>query len=337
MGDWLQIALIVAGITSGLFPIFLLLFRKQPDPLAEDDDRDPEPAMGGFTEPLAAQMPLTASGSDDIQKLLLGAGYYHPNALQDYRAIRVSFMLSAVLLTLAVALILPAQYGVTVAIVGLLAVLLAFSLPRVWLAMRRRERGAEMTRGLPMVIDNLTLCLTAGQNPLAALTTVSKEMKNSHPVLAQELAITAKQAELHTLDTAVKQWADRAQVPEVSNLSSLLVQSERLGTDTAATLSELSTNFRSTARQRAETQANRTSFWMLFPSVFCFWIAAAIILVGPAYLEYFEGTARMSPNIIVNPTVGIERANRRAGIPQLPVNPEQPAPPPVVSSDSGGP
>jgi tight adherence protein C len=313
MNDWLQIALIVAGIACGLFPVFKLLMRPKVDPLSEDDD---EPVLGGFTAPLAAQMPLSATGKDDIQKLLLGAGYYHPNALTDYRGIRVALTLAPLFLAGAAALILPPERFRTVAIAGVIGALLGFSLPRVWLAFQRQARGREISRGLPMAIDNLTLCLTAGQNPLAAFTTVAREMKSSHPVLAQELAITAKQAELHSLDTAVKQWADRTQVPEVSNLASLLVQSERLGTDTASTLVELSNNFRTTARQRAETQANRTSFWMLFPSVFCFWVAAAIILIGPAYLEYFEFRDRAGANLIANPQLGIDRANRRQGIPQ---------------------
>jgi tight adherence protein C len=107
-------------------------------------------------------------------------------------------------------------------------------------------------------------------------------------VLAQELAIAAQQAELHSLAHALQQWADRTRLPEVRNLVMVLIQSEKLGADAASTLNELATNFRVTARQRAEAQANRTSFWMLFPSVFCFWIAASITLIGPAYLEYFQ-------------------------------------------------
>ena len=57
MNDWLQIALIVAGIACGLFPVFKLLLRPKVDPLSEDDA---EPALGGFTAPLAAQMPLSS-------------------------------------------------------------------------------------------------------------------------------------------------------------------------------------------------------------------------------------------------------------------------------------
>src|SRR6516162_7075970 len=196
MNDWIQLALIVAGIGCGLFPIFLLLMRKRPDPTGETED---ESALGGFTAPLAAQAPLSESGRDDVRELLMGAGYYHPSALMDFRAIRVALTLSPLFLAGAAALILPLERFRGVAIFGVIGAMLGFSLPRIFLAFKRRARGQEISRGLPTAIDNLTLCLTAGQNPLAAFTTVAHEMRNSHPVLAQELAITAKQAELHTL------------------------------------------------------------------------------------------------------------------------------------------
>lgn len=322
MNEWLQIALIVAGIACGLFPLFKLILRRDADPLDADADLAIEPV--GTSSSLFG-------GGDDLRKLLLGAGYYHRTAMADYQTIRMSLTLAPIFLAAAAVLILPPQLFRTIVIFGGVSALLGFSLPRVWLAIQRRSRGREISRGLPLAVDNLTLCLTAGQNPLAAFATVAGVMKISHPVLAQELAITAKQAELHTLDTAVKQWAERAQVPEVSNLSSLLVQSERLGTDTASTLIELSNNFRTTARQRAETQANRTSFWMLFPSVFCFWVAAAIILIGPAYLQYFEYRDRVGPNVINNMATGMDRANRRRGNME-PADPNAPPPAPAISS-----
>jgi pilus assembly protein TadC len=162
--------------------------------------------------------------------------------------------------------------------------------------------------------------LTAGQNLVSALGQVASELRHSHPVLSKELTIVHRQAELHSMETALQQWADRVQVPEVSNLAMLLIQSERLGTDTAATLTEMANNFRATARQRAESQANRTSFWMLFPSVFCFWVAAAIMLIGPAYLEFFDYRQRNNTQNSESTRRSLERANRRSN----PRVPEQP-------------
>jgi len=309
MPENLQFVLFGAAITCGLFPLFLLLLRR-PRPMTEEELDRNEPAFGGWTEPLAAQFPQSYSSQAEVQKLLMGAGFYHPTALLEYRAARVALTLAPLFLAGAFVLILPRERSFTVLIVGLLAAVLGFSIPRVYLDLKRRQRGRAISRGLPLAIDLLTLCLSAGQNLLAAFYQVSRELRVSHPVLSQELAITARQAELHSLDVAVRQWAERCQVPEVSNLSSLLVQSERLGSDTSATLTELSNNFRTTARQRAEAHANRVSFWMLFPSVFCFWVAAAIILIGPAYLEFFEYRQRSGAQLINETRSNIDRANR---------------------------
>src|SRR5947209_3732620 len=175
-------------------------------------------------------------------------------------------------------------------------------------AVRARTGGRAVERGLPLAIDLLTLCLSAGQNLLAALQQTTSRLRPTHPVLGQELMIVRQQAELHSLEYALRQWADRVRLPEVRNLALLLIQSEKLGTDAASTLMELSGNFRTTARQRAEAQANRTSFWMLIPSVFCFWVASAIILIGPAYLEFFQ-QQRRSTQLFNQSRKNIERAN----------------------------
>src|SRR4029077_3018593 len=71
-------------------------------------------------------------------------------------------------------------------------------------------------------------------------------------------------------------------------LALVLSQSERLGTDIAQTLMEFSSNYRNTMRQRAESQANRASFWMLFPTVLCLWVPSLVILFGPVYHEFYR-------------------------------------------------
>lgn len=318
MNDWLLVALIAGAVTLGLFPVFMLLLRSRNRP---DPDETREPLFGELNDPLAAQIPMSESGSNDVRQLLLGAGYYHPSALADYRAVRTALTLAPMLLTAAAVLLAPREYVLRVLLIGVLLTMLGFSLPRVWLTLRRRARARTISRGLPLVIDLLNLCLTAGLTVLESFKRVAKELRYSHPVMSQELSITARQAELHSLDVAAKQWAERSQVPEVSNLALMLVQSERLGTDSAGTLSELADNFRTTARQRAEAHANRTSFWMLFPSVFCFWAAAAIILVGPAYLEFFEFRQRLGPDIINPTTDALNRANQQMRPPPDPNNP----------------
>jgi tight adherence protein C len=297
INEWMGptlLGLAAAGMLLVLLLAWLRARRRDEDRRLAAAELDPEEeprrqlVFGPLTHALAGLVPMTARARADLQRDLRHAGYYRPTALAEYTAVRAVLVLGGLLVTgLAALLAEPGRVG-TVLLYGLTATLLGYSVPRWVLLYHRRVRARQIQRGLPLAIDLLTLCLSAGQNLLAALTQTSRELRFSHPVLAQELTIIHKQAQLRSLDHALKQWPGRVNVPEVTNLALLLVQSERLGTDTAATLVEMATNFRVTARQRAEAHANRTSFWLLFPSVFCFWVAAGIILIGPAYLEFFQ-------------------------------------------------
>lgn len=293
MLEWIQFVGIALGITSLTFIMATLLLRRSPrDGRLPETDDEVNPTsnlvLGEFTTALSTPAPSYREKAPELAQELRSAGFYRPSAVLEYRAVRNLLVLLALLATGSLALLVPQEQMLLVLAGGLAITVLAFSLPRVYIALRSRSRSRAIERGLPLAIDLLILCLTAGQNLLSALLLVARQIRRNHPVLAQELTIAHQQAELHSLEQALHQWADRVRLPEVRNLVMLLIQSERLGADAAVTLTELAHNFRITARQRAEAAANRTSFWMLFPSVTCFWVAGAIILIGPAYLEYFQ-------------------------------------------------
>jgi len=340
MSEWLPYGMVFAGV-SCLVLALLSLFRRRPQPdrlrrLDEEPEEKPALVLGPLTTALSEQLPITQKGKVELQEDLRIAGFYRPTALLEYRAVRAALVIVATLATCLTALAVDRSQVGNALTYGALAILLAFSVPRVYLFLRGRTRARQIERGLPLAIDLLILCLSAGQNLLAALKQVAKQLYTSNPVLAQELTITQQQAELHSLGYAMRQWADRVHVPDVRNLALLLIQSEKLGTDAASTLQELANNFRTTARQRAEAQANRTSFWLLLPSVFCFWVASAIILLGPAYLEFFQFRTQTKEYMEQN-RPNIEQANRRnlpgnapadqAGQPAQPAAPAQPARP----------
>ena len=311
MDEWLPLIGIFLGVT-GLVLLLYLLFRRPPrvDRMRSADAEEPPrpPLFGPMTATLAEQMSPKPTARAELVQDLRSAGFYRPNALVEYLAIRTVLVLVPLVTTGLLALLVDPEYVGNVLIGGGVVAVLGFSLPRLHLYARSRARARVIERGLPLAIDLLTLCLSAGQNLLSALFQTAHQLHATNPVLAQELMIVRQQAELHSLEHALRQWADRVRLPEVRNLTLLLIQSEKLGTDAASTLLELSTNFRTTARQRAEAQANRTSFWMLLPSVFCFWVASAIILIGPAYLEFFQ-QQRSSTQLFNQSRKNIDRAN----------------------------
>jgi Flp pilus assembly protein TadB len=295
MLEWLTLALIFLSVSGFLFFALRriglarqrLEQRLRPaDPALVDDT--PQPLLGPLTPALAAQIPMTAEGKKDLQQELLAAGYYRSTALMEYAAVRLVLVLIPLVGAGVLALVVPPARVAAVLIGGVIVALLGFSLPRLYLLVRSQARARAISRGLPFAVDLLTLCLSAGQNILHALEWVSRDLRFSHPVLGQELEITRQHALLHSMEQGLKQLADRVRVPEVRDLALILMQSQRLGTDTCAALLDFANHFRVALRQRAEAQANRTSFWMLFPTLFCLWIGAAILLVGPVYIDFLE-------------------------------------------------
>jgi tight adherence protein C len=186
------------------------------------------------------------------------------------------------------ALMVPTDLMGRIVFGGAVAAMLGYSLPRLYLHLRGKRRARAIERGLPIAVDMLTLCLTAGQNLLGALRRVGHELMFCNPILAEEFDILRHQADLRSVPHALRQFAERVQVPEARNLAMILTQAERLGMDTGVALLEYATNLRTTFRQRAEAQANSTMFWMLFPTLLCLWIPAGIVLIGPAVLEFQE-------------------------------------------------
>jgi tight adherence protein C len=296
MEEWLWLGLLFVLVTALSCCVMLMIVRRHQrveERLRKADDEGgtggPAPfVLGEMTPALAGQIPMSPATEAELRKELRSAGYYQPSAVLEYAAIRAVLVLLPLLAAGVLAMLADRPQIPVIAISGVVLAVLGFSLPRLYINFKARTRSRQIERGLPVAIDLLTLGLTGGQNVLAALGRVAHELRFSFPVLAYELEITRRQAELHSLDYALRQLADRVRVPEVRNLTVILTQSERLGTDVGTSLLEFSTNFRTTLRQRADTQANRAAFWMLFPTLFCFWLPAAVILIGPVVFEFME-------------------------------------------------
>jgi len=96
------------------------------------------------------------------------------------------------------------------------------------------------------------------------------------------------QAPLHSVSYALDQLRLRQPIPELGSLVFLLSQGDRLGTDITKGLWELSTSLQVTARQRAEAAANRSNFYMLFPTVLCLLLAAGLAIIGPGVVQLID-------------------------------------------------
>lgn len=284
----------VAGLTLGVYA-WLLERRRLAllrDVHAEESHGLPSAEevmiLGGMTPALAGHSPIGESKRPAIQQELREAGFYHKNALTEFQAIRAVLIFAPIVVAGLLGLAARREDIPRIAMFGAVLAVLGFSIPRLFIHYRARVRAQQIERGLPIAVDLLNLGLTGGQNLGASLALVSKELQNAYPVLAEELSILREHAELSSFSRALHQFAERTNVPDVRTLAMVLTQSERLGTDLSAGLLEYSSNMRTTLRHRAEAQANRANFWMLFPTILCLWIPAVIVLFGPVYHDFWS-------------------------------------------------
>lgn len=225
---------------------------------------------------------------EQIEPELRQAGYYRPSALAEYKSVRALLVLLPLMGAAGISLTVEPAQMPSIMIAGVVMAALGYSIPRVYINSRARYRRREIERGLPTALDMIVLGLVAGQNIMNSFQRVAFEIRRAFPVLSEEMEIAYRQAELNTLGHALRVWADRCGVQEVYNLSVILTQSERQGADVSNSLLEFASSYRVTLRQRADATANRASFWMLFPTLLCMWIPAAVILAAPVYMEFAD-------------------------------------------------
>jgi tight adherence protein C len=126
------------------------------------------------------------------------------------------------------------------------------------------------------------------------------------PALAEELTILKRQAEVGSLKRALADFADRVDLPQVRQVAGLLARGEQLGSRLSASLLDQADHFRSTRRQLATMQANKTPVILTLPLMFCFAPAVLILLMAPTLLQLTEflrptqGDAVLDGNTTVN-------------------------------------
>lgn len=241
-----------------------------------------------FREIIASTVPTFKFRRETVRKELQAAGHYQPTALVDYAYYRNVAVGGLIFVGLLAALFVPAKWMTATLISIALLAGFAFSTPYAYLTWQVRRRRLAIERGLPVAVDMVAMSLGAGQDLTSALKWVSCELKSSHPVIASELELVSIQAGIGNLDLALKQFAERVQVPHVTHVVRILTQSQRLGTNIGMALREIASSFRSTMRQDAEARANRLGFWMLMPNIFCLFLACAIVVVGPVALQFMQ-------------------------------------------------
>ena len=171
-------------------------------------------------------------------------------------------------------------------LVAVVAASLLFFLPDYWLMSVRDKRQAAMQAAAADTIDQLTICVEAGLGFDAALARVATTTEGP---LTDELRHTVSDIQAGVpRPQALRTLTDRAQIPEIRQLVTALLQAQKHGVPMAETLRIQSIEIRLKRKQRTEEKAAKLTIKMLFPIIVCFLPVFMIITLVPSLLTIFR-------------------------------------------------
>ena len=176
-------------------------------------------------------------------------------------------------------------------VLGFLAIgLLGYWLPNIVLTNAVQRRQSEVRSALADSIDLLTICVEAGLGFDAALAHVSK---NTSGPLADEFYRTLQEVQLgRSRNEAMRNLADRSNVPELRAFVLAMVQADIFGVSVANVLRVQAKDMRIKRRQLAEERAMKVPIKVLFPVLFCIFPALFVVILGPAIMRIADVFAK---------------------------------------------
>ncbi len=224
---------------------------------------------------------LPAGSQSKSQLLMLRAGYRNPNALLAMRGMQILVPAALVGLVFATGI-----YRSNPFFIFLLAAVLGYMIPEMWLTWRVHARQHRLRLALPDGLDLLVICVEAGLGLDQALMRVSEELRIAHPELSDELQLVNMEMRVgKTRLDALRELGRRTGLEDIKALVAMLIQTERFGTSVAQSLRVHSDDLRMKRRQRAEELAAKTTVKMVPPLVFFIFPALMVVILGPAIIQ----------------------------------------------------
>lgn len=230
---------------------------------------------------------LVDTQGESLRARLVAAGYNSPLAPKLFTAIRLGMLVLLPSIFVGIILLGGSQvsafklylFGVALAIFGLYA-------PNLFISAKADRRREAIINGFPDSLDLMLVCVEAGLGMEAAFDRVGREMVNSHPLVAQMLSIVTLELRAgSTREEALRNMANRTQVSEIRAFSTLLIQSDKLGSSIGETLRVYATEMREKRRMRAEEKAHRLPVLLSVPLVACMLPVMIGVLMLPAIIR----------------------------------------------------
>jgi tight adherence protein C len=277
------LAALVYAFAPGGAGIAGRLSRLMSPPVPVDDSTFAEKQKERVRNSLASLGKLVPGDSQQAprtQLLMMRAGFRSPEAIMAMRGFKI--LVPVVLVGL---VYLSGIHRWNPVLFPIIAGVLGYLLPDIFLTWRMNVRQRQLQRGLPDGLDLLVICVESGLGLDQALMKVTQEVRITHPELSDELQLVNLEMRIgKTRIDALRELARRTGLEDIKSLVAMLVQTDRFGTSVAQSLRVFSDDLRIKRRQRAEEMSAKTSVKMVFPLVFFIFPALLAVILGPAVL-----------------------------------------------------
>ena len=173
-------------------------------------------------------------------------------------------------------------------IYAIVAPFIGFFLPDFLMWQKVKRKKEEIVRCFPETVDLLHMCINAGADLIAAIKWVID--KSTFNPLIEQFGVILSEVQVGKPRTeALREWAKRLQLSDISSFSRVIVQAERMGTPVEEAFKNLSDDTRDRRFQNGERYAIKASLKILFPLVFCILPAIMIIVAGPIIIKFSQG------------------------------------------------
>lgn len=171
-------------------------------------------------------------------------------------------------------------------IIALLLVVIGAFGTKLFIDNCNAKRKEEIIKTFPEALDLMLICVESGLGIDAALARVCKEIKNSHPIIAEELERTNfEMTVMNDRVQALQNLGDRTGTPAIRAMVSSLIQAEKYGTSLVDNIRVIAEEQRTERMLRAEAKAARLPALITLPLIFFIMPALFMIILGPLIIK----------------------------------------------------
>ncbi|HMF79091.1 MAG TPA: type II secretion system F family protein [Bryobacteraceae bacterium] len=249
--------------------------------------------MARWLEPIGNLLPVSAQDTSVQEQELIAAGIRNKNAVRIVYGAKL--VLAALLLTVALAVRGRMDNPILRLVLPVAGCGIGFLLPGFVVGRLITRRNNQVRMALPDVLDLLVICTEAGCGLDQAMINVSRELKNVHPAVSEELALVTMEIMAGKgRSEALRNFARRSGEDELKKIVAILVQTDRFGTSVADALRTQSDYLRIRRRQEAEERAGKVGVKLVFPIFFFCLPSLLVVTAGPGILQLLRNMDSMS-------------------------------------------